>query len=575
MSDTADIQARMRARLAQIGIAESPEIPRVEDRSTGPVSSSQRRMLVHQLRVPDSAVYNLCIALAFEGLVDHDALSEAFSKVVHKHEILRTTYHLDEGGVPFQKVHESLSFAPQTAIMTDISAQAFAEEVERRARGNAPIPYNLAADTPIRVQILSTPERTAAILSMHHIAWDGMTFAALSRDLEHFYREALSQDVGHGDALTVQNLDHAIWEKSWMESTDHTAARQHWIDTLVPLPEPLALPVKQTKAPGLDADRRDRTLSQSAHQRLRILAAQARTTPFAIMLSGYYLSLQRLSGQDDIIVGTAVANRNHAGLDALIGNFGNTLPLRISARPGQTFATLIDAVAGTVARALSHQGYPFDLITNDLAPHNHREDRGLIDAMMVFLTQDIEGPQLPGSTTSWHLYSGGQAEFPLSAEVFALPHRLDVKVTYQTGIFEAETIDRIIDGVEEILETAELTDALAALVGLKGESREGARGPEYPSTGATLDSLMRSQTRTSPEAYAVIGDGENAFTYAQLDARANALALLLADSGVGVGDRVGVILPRTSELVVALAGIVRSGAAYVPMMPDYPTERIR
>ncbi|MGO1266785.1 MAG: amino acid adenylation domain-containing protein, partial [Microbacterium gubbeenense] len=280
-------------------------------------------------------------------------------------------------------------------------------------------------------------------------------------------------------------------------------------------------------------------------------------------------------GQDDIIVGTAVANRNHAGLDALIGNFGNTLPLRISARPGQTFATLIDAVAGTVARALSHQGYPFDLITNDLAPHNHREDRGLIDAMMVFLTQDIEGPQLPGSTTSWHLYSGGQAEFPLSAEVFALPHRLDVKVTYQTGIFEAETIDRIIDGVEEILETAELTDALAALVGLKGESREGARGPEYPSTGATLDSLMRSQTRTSPEAYAVIGDGENAFTYAQLDARANALALLLADSGVGVGDRVGVILPRTSELVVALAGIVRSGAAYVPMMPDYPTERIR
>lgn len=381
MTDISDIQERMRTRLAQVGIARAQDIPRVADRGVGPLSSAQRRMLLHQLRNPGSTAYNLCIALTFEGTLNAVFLAEAFSRVVRRHEILRTTYHVDDDGAFFQRIHESLSFAPDIVEAGPVEERVFSEDVEARARAAAPLVYDLSAESPIRVQIIWSKDRTAAILSMHHIAWDGMTFAALSRDLETAY-----SDVASGSdtirPLRVQNMDHATWEQTWLETADHTAVRQHWRSMLLPVPEPLQLQAKSSQADGLHADRRDRTLTHTAHTRLRELAAEAHVTPFAVMLASYYLALQRLSAQDDIVIGTAVASRNHADLDVLVGNFGNTLPLRLRAMPGETFGALIKTASRVISGALSHQEYPFDLVVNDLAPDNDRDDRGLVSRVV-------------------------------------------------------------------------------------------------------------------------------------------------------------------------------------------------
>ncbi|WP_278264556.1 non-ribosomal peptide synthetase [Nocardia sp. AG03] len=577
MRSLEDLQAAMRARLAQEGLDTTPEVARRRDPARAALSFGQRYVWAHQQISPDSSAYNLCLALTFTGHVDDTALRRAFTALPRRHEVLRTTYHNDDQGNPYQRVHDELPPRITELDFTDRprpeADAALAELVAAAAHDT----FDLSAESSLRLSFVRLDATTmVVVLVIQHIAWDGMTLPALSRDVERFYSQALTGEIT-AEPLALQVADFAEWEQDRFAETDHSATEQFWAGQFDGEVPELALPYNRRPAVVSEAGvRLDRLLGTEADANLRALSAQLRVTPFQVFLAAYYVALRQLTGQSDIVVGTTVANREESGMDQLIGNLSNMLPLRFTGQV-DTFADLVEHVRAVTTEAFRHKHFPAEAVVRAVNKATGNIGSRLFDTMVLFLHQKIDGPQLPGARTTWQLADHGASLLPIAVEAFMHADRVDVQITYRTDLFDESTIVRLHEYIDQVLAAATAPRPLTELLTLSARDRAAldtwSRGGRVRVQRDTVDAMIRHSAATYPERTAVVfGDIE--LDYAEFDSRVNRFARLLLARGVRSGDRVGIFAERSEHLPVLFAAVLRAGAVYVPVDPSYPADRI-
>ncbi|MFJ5837261.1 amino acid adenylation domain-containing protein [Streptomyces shenzhenensis] len=577
----------LRRRLASAGLAGAADrSERIPPRPTGagrlPLSYAQARMWLLQQLDPDSPAYNVCLAIRLRGPLDPTGLRTALQGLLDRHEALRTRFPVAPDGTPEQVVDAVADLEFGTA---DLGALPEAEQDRRAdalARTASATPFDLAGDHPLRALLIRrTDQDHTLVLTVHHIAWDGGTFNALSRDLSALYRAATSGESTVLEPLPLQYADFAHWQRTTWTEERLAGHLDHWRTALVPPPLPPALPTDapRTAQPTARGDRRFHTFAPEVTERFTAFARTTGATPFMVLLAGLTALLHRTTGATDIPVGSAVMSRDLPGLDTLIGNFGNTLVLRADLDGDPGFGELVERVRQVCTDGYAHQDMPFDLLVERLRPDRHPGRSVYFDVMLLFLTHGLEGPRLPGVTARWETVHNDTTQFDLSLEAFLTDGRLRIEATYRSELFTPDTVDGLLQRLETLLATA-LADPELAVSRLPLTTEAEARrvladwnDTAHPVPHTTLTGLLDRQARRTPDAPALVL-GPVRLDHGELHARANRLARHLIAHGAGPERLVGVALDRGPDLVVALLAVLKTGAAYLPLDTGYPAERL-
>uniref|UniRef100_UPI00278BC1B5 non-ribosomal peptide synthetase n=1 Tax=Nocardia sp. CC227C TaxID=3044562 RepID=UPI00278BC1B5 len=584
-----------------------------------PLSFAQQRMWFLNQYDTGSSAYNLPLAIRLTGELDTAALELAVADVVRRHESLRTRYP-EHGGTPMQVV------VPADEVRLDLHpVEVTAAELTTRVTEFATAGFNVAEQVPLRARlyrVVAEPQADDAaalppadgvgsgaaesgrngaepvdsrehvlVVVVHHIAGDGFSMGPLTRDVMTAYTARTQGAVPGWSPLPVQYADFAIWQREVLGSEEDAGsllARQvgYWQRTLDGIPDELTLPADRPR-PAVASHRGatlHRTLAPELVTALEDVARQRGSSLFMVMHSALSVLLSRLSGTDDITIGTPVAGRGEQALDDLVGMFVNTLVLRTAIDPAEHFTDLLERVRRTDLDAFGNADVPFERLVELLAPERSQARNPLFQVVLAFQNLDRTSLELPGLTVSALDLEENVARFDLQ---FTLSeHGADgmaLALTYATDLFDADTAaafaqrwERVLTAIAgdpeiavggiDILDAAERADLIA---------RTGA--PAEPAR--TLPELMADAVERNPDGLAVIypgrpGEDRVELTYAELDARSNRLARLLIERGIGAEDLVAVAVPRSADSYLAEWAVSKTGAAFVPVDPTYPADRI-
>ncbi|WP_051090471.1 non-ribosomal peptide synthetase [Micromonospora sp. CNB394] len=553
-----------------------------------PLSFAQRRLwFLHRLE-GRSATYNMPLTLRLRGRIEPGALWAALSDLVTRHEALRTVFPDCGDGEPWQQVLSSAAvIVPAVVTVTD---REQAQAVRDRFISDG---FDLSTEAPLRALLVTVaPDEHLLVLVAHHIAADGWSMAPLARDLLEAYAARRAGRAPTWPPLPVQYADFSLWQRDLLGDPNEPGsvyARElaFWRAALAGIPEELALPYdrpRPTRASyrgGRVSIRLDATL----HRDLVRLAHRTGTTVFMVIQSALSALLTRLGAGTDIPIGSPVAGRADRALDNLVGFFVNTLVLRTDTSGNPSFRELLNRVREVDLAAFAHQDLPFESLVEALNPARLLARHPLFQVLLV--AQNNETPAFGLDDLAVTVDESGPdvAKFDLSFSITErhTPTRavqgIDVLVEYSIDLFNHTTVERLTGYFVELLRAA-VTDPdrpIGSLDLMPGAERHrvlfGWNDTARAVTRDRLPELLRDQAARTPDAVALRYEDESV-TYADLDARSNRMARLLAARGCGPEQTVALAVPRSVDLVVALLGVVKCGAAYLPLDPDYPAERI-
>jgi amino acid adenylation domain-containing protein len=564
-----------------VGRAAVAPIGRRDDEGPAPLSYAQQRLWFLDQLEPCNAAYNMSAAVRMAGPLDVGALEGALGEVVRRHEVLRTTFRL-EGDAPVQVVGPPLPFnvtLNDLAALTDEEREA---EVARRTTEEAELPFDLARGPLLRASLLRLgSEEHFLLFTMHHVVADAWSVDVLVRELTALYEGRVT---GRPVALPeppVQYADYALWQRAWL--TGEVLGRQldYWRGRLGAVPAALALATdKPRPAESYRGARESFRLSPRALHELKRVSRQHGVTLFMTLLAGLKTFLGRYTHQSDLVVGTPIAGRGRAEFEPLVGFFANTLALRTDLSGDPTFAELLGRVRETALGAYAHQDMPFEMLVEELRPERDQSRQPLFQVMLVLQHARDAALRLHGLESELIRTASETSKFDLLMSLEESEQGLAGVLEYSTDLFEAETVRRMTGHFETLLEAAAQSPGLrvSELPLLGEEEREAllARSRGDVRTNAPVECLHRvfaARAAATPEALAVI-HGDERVSYGELNRRANRLAHSLRRHGVGPEGRVGLCAERSVQMVVGLLGILKSGAAYVPLDPEYPRERL-
>ncbi|WP_431945249.1 non-ribosomal peptide synthase/polyketide synthase [Actinacidiphila sp. bgisy167] len=575
--------AGLALRLAEGG-ADAPRLPlAVRPRpSTVPLSYAQQRLwFLEQLTGP-SALYNIPIALRLTGDLDPEVLRTALTDVVTRHEVLRTVFGVVDGA-PEQRV-----LAHQAIDLPLFPEQVPEGELASAVTGEARRPFDLTDELPIRTRLFAVaPQEHVLVLVLHHVAGDGWSLAPLARDISTAYTARANGQAPDWEPLPVQYTDYALWQRDLLgdgRDAESALSRQlgYWRETLAGLPEELALPTDRPRPPV--ATHRGGTvgvrIDGELHQRITSLARAEGVTVFMVLQAALATLLFRLGAGVDIPIGTSLAGRTDESLDELVGFFVNTLVIRTDISGDPSFRELMHRVRERGLEAFAHQDVPFERLVEDLAPSRSMARHPLFQVMLALQNTAPASLALPGVDT--HLMTTGDqpAKFDLDFQ-FREGHAgsLIGSITYATDLFDHGTVESLAERLVRILDTvtADPARSVTAIDLLSADERHDVlsawNDTAHEVRVATLPNLFQAQAARTPDATAVVFEHVR-LSYADLNARANRLARLMAGRGAGPESLVAVHLERSADLVVALLAVLKTGAAYLPVDPDHPADRI-
>ncbi|MFI9824523.1 amino acid adenylation domain-containing protein, partial [Streptomyces sp. NPDC052013] len=553
-----------------------------------PLSAAQNRLWFLNQMDTGSAPYNDGLTVDLTGHVDTRALRAALTDVVTRHESLRTVFPVQDG-TPLQHVLDPAAARPDlTVTQVDDLSTLDGLLADAAARG-----FDLATEIPVRAHLFTlAPDRHVLLLVVHHIAGDGWSVAPFTRDLSHAYSARLIGGIPEFTPLPVQYADYTLWQRDLLgDENDPTSvlARQidHWKRALAGLPEELTLPTDRPR-PAVAGHRGGRVafrLTPDVHRRLLAVAQDSGATVFMVAQAAVAALLHRLGAGDDIPVGTVVAGRTDEALGDLVGFFVNTLVLRTDVSGNPTFRDLVDRVRETDLAAYAHQDVPFERLVEILNPVRSLARHPL--AQVTLALEDNAAPvlDLPGLTATARTLHTDTAKFDLSfrlGERFTddgAPAGIEGSVEFARDLFDDATVRTLTDRFRTLVDT--LTADPATRVGSVDVLTEAERtriGTDWNDTTAdvpyaTTPELFARQAARTPDATALVHE-DTTLTYRELDERAGRLARLLSERGAARGRLVAVALGRSTDTVVALLATMRTGAAYVPVDPAYPADRI-
>ncbi|MED7948424.1 non-ribosomal peptide synthetase [Streptomyces sp. BE303] len=554
-----------------------------------PLSFAQRRLwLIDRMEGP-SALYNLPIALRLTGALDPTALEAALGDLAARHESLRTRV-TEQDGEPHQWI------VPPTGAHVPFDRHpAPPADPAAAVAACAAIPFDLAADLPVRAHLLPlAPDEHLLVLVLHHIAGDGWSMGPLLRDLAEAYAARRDGSAPGWRQLPVQYADYALWQRALLgDETDpgSRAAGQlaYWRKTLADLPEELALPVDRPRRAdsGHRGDRVVLPLGAELHRALVALSREHRVTMFMTLQAGLAALLTRLGTGTDVPIGSVVAGRTDEALDDLVGFFVNTLVLRTDTSGDPAFAELLHRVREAQLDAHAHQDVPFERLVEELNPTRSLARHPLFQVMLLLQGGTPGGAgdaplDLAGLPATVEPVGGYEAKFDLSVgmgesfDADGAPAGLECAIDFATDLFDRETVEsiavrfgRLLAAVaarpEQSIGRADLLSAAERAELLTGAAAPPAESPLLPDAFAAL-------AARTPDATALVS-GRTRLTFAELDALADRLADRLVAAGAGPESVVALALPRSAETVVAVLAVLRSGAASLPLDAEYPADR--
>ncbi|MFF0745874.1 amino acid adenylation domain-containing protein [Streptomyces sp. NPDC004111] len=560
-----------------------------------PLSFAQRRLwFLHRMEGP-TATYNMPTALRLTGDLDHDALWAAVGDVLTRHESLRTVFadDADGGHQVILDPADALSRLGAQAAVT-VAPDALQDELARASVR----PFDLAEEPPLRVTVLRTgPGEHVLLLLLHHIATDGWSAPVLARDLTSAYAARHAGGAPQWSELPVQYADFTLWQQEVLGSGDGTDGGggeqlAYWREALAGLPEELTLPTDRPRPPA--ASHRGDTVAfqvpADLHASLAALAGAHRASLFMVVQAAWATLLSRLGAGEDIPLGTPIAGRTDDALDELVGFFVNTLVLRTDLSGAPSFGELLGRVRERSLAAYAHQDVPFEQLVEVLNPARSTARHPLFQVALMWNNNDDRLPddvadRFPGLAARPVPLGTGVAKFDLTLALKeahtsdGAPAGLHGHLEFATDLFERTTAEDLVARFERVLRAvvaAPDTPVRDVDVMAPGETERVLHewnDSDGAVPGRSLPELFEARVALAPEATAVVLGGVEV-AYGELNARANRLARWLAARGAGPEKLVAVVLPRSVDLVVALLAVLKSGAGYVPVDPEFPRERI-
>ncbi|HWM88866.1 MAG TPA: MupA/Atu3671 family FMN-dependent luciferase-like monooxygenase, partial [Kofleriaceae bacterium] len=561
-------------------------IPRAPRADRLPLSFAQQRLWYLDQLEPDNPAYNNPVALRLTGELDVDALERAIDEVVRRHEVLRTRIAVD-GGSPAQQILPELHVPLERVDLSGVADAERDAEVMRRARSEASRTFALDSAPLVRATLLRLAgERDPVhvlLLTMHHIVSDGWSAGVLFMELGALYAAFAGGQSSPLPELAVQYADYALWQRRQLDGPELAGELAYWKQRLAGLPA-LELPADRQRPPVPS--------SGGARQRVAVpaplatalagLAREEGATPFMGLLAALEALLHRYTGQLDFGVGTPVAGRNRPEVEPLVGCFVNTLVLRADLSHRPSFRELVRRVRRDALGAFAHQELPFERLVDGLEVARDLSRPALFQVMLVLHNTPVPSAELQGLRLEGLDVDAGASKFDLTLELREVDGELRGTFEYSTDLFDGETIAQLARHFEALVAAAVAepergVDDLPLLSAAEEEQVVVAwndTAVPYPSDRC-LHQLFEEQAARTPDAVAVAAPHEGvALRYGELDRRADALARLLVGLGVSVDDRVGLLIERSASLVVGILGALKAGAAYVPIDPAHPPERI-
>jgi amino acid adenylation domain-containing protein/thioester reductase-like protein len=579
----AQLSARKRELLEQWSRGEGAprRITRGTEGGPAPLSFPQRRLWFVEQLMPDTPTFNMPFALHLKGPLDAEALGRSVAEIARRHEALRTAFACPEGD-PIQVV---APFVPPPFPLTDLCALDGAlrdEEVARLVAAEAGRPFDLARGPLLRVRLLRLCEDEHIFFAnMHHIISDGWSIGVLVRELTTLYEAFSAGRPSPLAELPIQYADFARWQRRWTDGARLADLLAYWKRQLSGDLPVLELPTDRPR-PAVQTYRGARLpvlVPAPLTAALKELSRREGGTLFITLLAAFKTLLARYSGQEDIVVGSPVANRTQGEVEGLIGFFVNTLLMRSSLEGNPSFRELLARVRETALGTYVHQDLPFERLVEELQPERDLSQTPLFQVMLALQNTPVEPLRLPGLVlTPLEVYNG-TAKFDLWLSLSEREGEMAGVAEYNTNLFDAETMARMLGHFQNLLRAvvADPDRRLADIPLLSEAEREQElRGWNRTATYLRVDSLhglIEAQVRRTPDAPAVNFEGAT-LTFRELNSRANRLAHHLRGLGVGPEAPVGVLMERSLEMVVALLGVLKSGGAYVPLDPAHPQEHL-
>ncbi|WP_286058036.1 non-ribosomal peptide synthetase [Bacillus mojavensis] len=564
-----------------------PALQRAERPENIPLSFAQRRLwFLHCLEGP-SPTYNIPVAVRLSGELNQEALQAALYDLISRHESLRTIFP-ESQGTSYQHILDADQARPDLYV-TEIKK----EELSKRLAAAARYSFDLAAEPAFRAELFVIgPDEYVLLLLVHHIVGDGWSLTPLTRDLAAAYTARCHGRAPEWTPLAVQYADYALWQQSLLGSEhdpDSLIAGQlaFWKERLEDLPDQLELPTDYSRPaePSHQGDTIHFRIDSELHSRLLELARANRVSLFMVLQSGLAALLTRLGAGTDIPIGSPIAGRNDDALGDLVGLFINTLVLRTDTSGDPSFRELLDRVREVNLAAYENQDLPFERLVEVLNPVRSRATHPLFQVMLAFQNTPDAELNLPGTESSLHIHSVGSAKFDVTLEISesrlddGTPNGLEGLLEYSTDLFKRETVQALADRLLRLLEAAEAApDQKIGSLDILAPEERSITATDWQSVSekipqACLPELFEKQAALSPDSIAVVYK-DKAMSYTELNERANRLARLLISKGVGTEQFVALALPRSLDMTIGLLAVLKAGAAYLPLDPDYPADRI-
>jgi amino acid adenylation domain-containing protein len=567
-------------KTAGLNLSRTVILPQSRETNKFPLSFAQQRLWFLDQLEPNSAVYNIPDMQQFSGPLNLAALERSMSELIRRHESLRTTFQSIDGE-PVQVIAEA---QPRKIEVIDLSHLPQGEreaEAQRMARDEGEVPFDLSRGPLFRFRLVKLEEEEhLLLLTMHHIIADGWSLGVLGRELSALY-QAFSMDQSSPlEELTIQYADFAVWQRQWLQGETLEKQLAYWreklggelpvLDLLTDRPRP---PVQTYRGSA-----EERILSAEVTERLKQVSTENGATLFMTLLAAFNVVLWRYTRQQDILIGSPIANRNRTEIEGIIGFFVNTLVLRSTVNPEMSFREFLAQVRETTLGAYGHQDVPFERLVEELQPERTLNRPPLFQVMLTLQTWEemhLDGLEMTSMNTKREV-----TKFDLSLFLSETEIGLYSWGAYNTDLFDGSTIARLLKHFHTLLEEiAANPDARLSELSLM-TTEETQQFEQWNQTQSEYErdkcvhQLVELQASRQPNALAVVY-GEKQISYGELNRRANRLAHYLRAHGVGLEIRVGVLMERSANWIVALLGILKAGGVYVPLDGSYPAGRLR
>ena len=557
-------------------------IPKRQDCQNIPLSFSQQRLWFIDQLYHESPFYNIPIAFHIQGHLNIAALEQSLNEILKRHKILRTNFIL-ANGEPVQKIAPELNWDLSIINLEHLSGKDWESEVKQFVAESAKKPFNLAKELLVRATLLRlSQEEHVLLVTMHHIITDGWSWGVFLHELSTLYAAFSTDQPSPLPKLPIQYADFAVWQRDRIQGELLTTQLNYWKHQLKGELPVLQLPTDRPRpnATTFSGAKQYFKFSASLTNVLRQLSQREDSTLFMGLLTAFNILLYRYTDQEDISIGSPIANRNRAELEGMLGLFVNTLVLRNDLSGNPSFCELLHRVREVTLDAYAHQDLPFEMLVEELQPERDLSRNPLYEVMFVLQNTPTSVHEVSGLTLHTLEFDSGTAQLDIFLSMSESEEGLTGCLEYNTDIFDSITITQFINNFQTLLENIVVNpqQRLSELSLLTASEQEqllfkfNQTRADYPQD-ATLHQLFEQQVEQTPDSLALVSESEE-LTYRQLNHRVNQLVHYLQKQGVTKETLVALCLERDLDMVVGILAILKAGGAYIPLDPSYPVERL-